>query len=276
MSLINEALKKAQRLRNEEQAAAAETMLGGSGGRIAKRGQARSANTMVLIGAGAIVLVVLSVVVTVYLINRPSPKPAAPVATTPATKSPSETPAAKAPETLPPVVDLKIAPAPAPSAPAPATAASSTNSAPAPASVANAPAPRTESAPAASTGPGSNLNAPSTTAATGTGRAPASTAAPLAFGTAASASTATPGVAEPESTASTPATPPRQDERIMAFIDTIRVTATRAAEGRVLMNERVYRVNDIVERNLGLRLTKVAIDSLTFTDANGAVYVKYF
>ena len=47
-------------------------------------------------------------------------------------------------------------------------------------------------------------------------------------------------------------------------------------ESKVLMNDRVYRVNDIVDRNLGVKLTKVAPDSLTFTDANGATYVKYF
>ena len=42
------------------------------------------------------------------------------------------------------------------------------------------------------------------------------------------------------------------------------------------MNERVYRVNDIVDRALGVRLTKVAVDSLTFSDANGVSYIKYF
>ena len=47
-------------------------------------------------------------------------------------------------------------------------------------------------------------------------------------------------------------------------------------ESRVLMNDRVYRVNDIVERSLSLRLTKVEADHLTFTDADGIPYVKYF
>ena len=42
------------------------------------------------------------------------------------------------------------------------------------------------------------------------------------------------------------------------------------------MNERVYRVNDIVERTLGVRLIKVAVDSLTFADPNGISYVKNF
>src|SRR5262245_35910745 len=78
MSLINEALKKAQRVRHEHQPEMSAS--GGThGGAIARRGKTRSANTMVLLGAGAVVLIVLSVVVTVYLVNRPT-KPAGRVA----------------------------------------------------------------------------------------------------------------------------------------------------------------------------------------------------
>jgi hypothetical protein len=42
------------------------------------------------------------------------------------------------------------------------------------------------------------------------------------------------------------------------------------------MNDRVYRVNDTVERTLGVKLTKVEADQLTFADDNGLVYVKSF
>ena len=42
------------------------------------------------------------------------------------------------------------------------------------------------------------------------------------------------------------------------------------------MNERVYRVNDIVERNLGVRLIKAEVDNLTFSDGRGVTYVKHF
>jgi len=75
-----------------------------------------------------------------------------------------------------------------------------------------------------------------------------------------------------------PAPVAKPDERVHAFIDAIRVTGIRSSGGdsRVLMNDRVYRVNDIVDRTLGLRLTKVEHDNLTFTDANGVNYVKYF
>jgi len=53
-------------------------------------------------------------------------------------------------------------------------------------------------------------------------------------------------------------------------------TATRLADGRVLMNDRVYRVNDVVDRTLGIKLITVAVDTLTFADPNGVVYVKHF
>ena len=64
----------------------------------------------------------------------------------------------------------------------------------------------------------------------------------------------------------------------MAFIEAIRVTGIRSFgnESRVLMNDRVYRVNDIVERNIGLKLTAVNADSLVFTDPRGKTYFKKF
>jgi hypothetical protein len=43
-----------------------------------------------------------------------------------------------------------------------------------------------------------------------------------------------------------------------------------------LMNERVYRVNDIVERTMNIRLVKAAADNLTFSDSRGVIYVKRF
>ena len=72
--------------------------------------------------------------------------------------------------------------------------------------------------------------------------------------------------------------PAKPDDRVTAFVEGVKVTGIRSSgsESRVLMNERVYRVNDIVDRTLGVRLVKVAVDSLTFADANGVTYVKYF
>ena len=68
------------------------------------------------------------------------------------------------------------------------------------------------------------------------------------------------------------------EDRIGAFVDKARVTGIRTSENisKVLMNDRVYRLNDIVDRKLGLKLVKITPDSLTFADANGATYVKNF
>ena len=65
---------------------------------------------------------------------------------------------------------------------------------------------------------------------------------------------------------------------IYAFIDQLQVMGVRSSgtDSKVLMNDRVYRVNDFVNRELGLKLTKVNSDSLTFVDANGASYTKQF
>jgi hypothetical protein len=70
----------------------------------------------------------------------------------------------------------------------------------------------------------------------------------------------------------------RPDLRIQTFVDSIKVGGIRSsgAESKVLMNDHVYRVNDIVDRSLNLRLTEVRSDSLTFVDENGATYTKSF
>lgn len=233
MSLINDALKKAQRQRTEAPAATAEGAAAG-GARIAKRGRALSSNTMVLIGSGALVLIVLSVVITFNLVNEPA-KPARPApAATPPPATPAATPAA-------PVESPAITP---------------------PASNATPPAGATETkAPAA----------PSVTVPIAAVTSPAAAPTP--------APAATPVTPPPAPTpiVIAPADLPA-DERAMAFIETIRVTGIRSFgnESRVLMNERVYRVNDVVERNIGLKLTAVKADSLVFTDSRGKTYTKNF
>jgi hypothetical protein len=70
--------------------------------------------------------------------------------------------------------------------------------------------------------------------------------------------------------------PPRQDPRILVFIDKLKVLGIRAAgsDSKVLMSGRVYRLNDIVDYELGLRLTGVGTTTLTFLDENGVVYTK--
>lgn len=207
MSLINDALKKAQRSRSADPGDLAPSS--GGGGRIAKRGQPLSANSIILYASGALVLFVLAVVGAVYLLNRPaSPAPAVDRATPTPIAAASE---AGSPLIVPPVISF-----PPPAAAAP------------------------EKLPPMA-------NTPATV--------------PI----------------EPTPVPPKPASPP--DERVHRYLDELHVTAVRVQPGnesRVMINERVYRVNDIVDRPLALRLTKVETDHLTFTDANGVDYVKYF
>lgn len=235
MSLINEALKKAQRVRHED--AATPEGAATPGGGIVKRGKTHSANTMVLLGSGALVLVVLSVVLTVFLVNRPSKTVAHAGTAAPSSgvveksSSAGTAPPPSAPIVLSPA--LTTPPSTAPAEPIVATSTAATE------------APDTSKAPAAT----------ETTATTTSAPAPVST--------------------KPNSPSGGPAGP---DERVAAFVEAVRVMGIRSsgAESRVLMNERVYRVNDIVERTLGVKLIKVAADALTFSDPNGVTYVKNF
>ena len=226
MSLINDALKKAQRVRHEEPSAIAEPGATGANTRIPKRGRAHSANTTILLGSGAVVLVVLSVVVTVYLVNRtpePAAKPASPATTTLAAK-PGET------------------------------------GAPAPAVVVVAPK--------------LDLASPSaTTLSTAVPTTPPSITKPATPGT-----PITPATLTPAPVVAAPVALAKPEEQVVVFVESLKVAGVRSSgnESRVLMNERVYRVNDIVERTLGLKLIGVAAGTLTFSDPAGATYVKNF
>ena len=248
MSLINEALKKAQRARTEGQPTDAPPMPGG--GPIAKRGQAQSTKTVVLIGGGALALVLLSVALTIFLVSRKPAAPAPIAAVTPAPTASTPAPAAAS------------SPSPAPDATAPASTAPV---------VAAPPAKAPDSGGALSAGKQRPLTAAVAEVKT-PGSPPASPVAPAA------ADVTPPVAAAPTPSSTTPTAPVKQDERIAAFVEAVRVTGIRSSgnDSRVLMNERVYRVNEIVDRTLGVRLVKVGTDSLTFSDTNGATYVKYF
>ncbi|MSU23747.1 MAG: hypothetical protein EXS32_07985 [Opitutus sp.] len=256
MSLINEALKKAQRVRTGDPGTMA-PMPGGSGP-IAKLGQPRSSQQLLVLASGAVVLVVLSAVGTIFFVNRtPEPKAAAKLILTKSAVTDAATPAPVivAPVIAPAaaIVTLENPPAPRETYPAPVAAATMPAVTPT----------ITPTPPAVSAPELSRLVTPAPPAIT----TPIA-AAPLPTEPAALAPalvTAAPG-------------PPVPDARIHTFVDGIHVTGIRSsgADSKVLMNGRVFRVNDIVERTLGVRLTKVEPDTLTFTDANGAVYVKNF
>jgi hypothetical protein len=218
MSLINEALKKAQRQRSDEPPGMSSPSDRGD-----YRSPPKTTQMIVLIAAGAAVLVVFSVVITVYLLNR-TPVAATPtLAVAPAAQVPAVAEVtAPSPVIVPPVV-----------VPPPATAEKK---------------PAAEPAASASVSP-----------------SPAETVA----ATPATAPIAIPPVAPAER---------QPDLQTQLFVDSIRVMGIRSqgGESKVMMNDRVYRVNDIVDRARALKLIKVEPELLTFTDPNGMVYTKSF
>jgi hypothetical protein len=65
---------------------------------------------------------------------------------------------------------------------------------------------------------------------------------------------------------------------VIAYVDSITVTGIRTSNGqsRVLMNNKVYKTGEIVNRSLGLKLTDVRQDELVFEDAEKNIYTAYF
>jgi hypothetical protein len=68
------------------------------------------------------------------------------------------------------------------------------------------------------------------------------------------------------------------DSKAIAYIDNLRIAGIRASatDSKVLMSDHVYRVGDIVEHDLGLKLTGITANSLTFEDERGGRYTRNF
>ncbi|MEO6006403.1 MAG: hypothetical protein ABIZ04_15520 [Opitutus sp.] len=230
MSLINEALKKAQRQRSDHPPG----MPGAD--RMDQRAKPMGTQAIILIVAGAAVLVVFSVLITFYLVNRGSTAATPPVATV-------AKPAAVVEATPPPTTAAVAAPAISVPLVVPAAVESTASTTPPPPAVSALPPP-----------------------------VGAATSAPAATETVVAA-VAAPPVAIPEVT-----TAGQPELKIQLFVDSIRVMGIRSSggESKVLMNDRVFRVNDIVDRTLALKLVKVEPELLTFSDRNGMVYTKTF
>lgn len=75
-----------------------------------------------------------------------------------------------------------------------------------------------------------------------------------------------------------PAPPPEPDPRIIAFVEGLRVAGIRAAgaDSKVLMNDRVFRIDSLVDSDLQLTLIAVTPTGLVFRDAHGLEYQKNF
>lgn len=221
MSLINDALKKAQRQRTMADPSA-DAGTAPAAGRPGKRGRVMPAQTLLLLAVGAATLIVLTIVGTVWLVHSDAPAPA----TRPAPATVAVAPATVPADVASPVIKL------------PDLAASPTAT----------PAPAAESTPEMVAAP----------------VAPAPTVA-------AATPTPTPPPAPVERA-------PVPSEQVYAYLDKLQVMGIRSSgtDSKVLMNDRVFRVNDIVDRGLDLRLVKVESDTLTFRDGHGVTYTKKF
>jgi hypothetical protein len=242
MSLINEALKKAQRMRHQDPTgapppptdAAASQSIPPVTSLPLRRGRTPASQTLLLF-AGVPLLVLLSVGVTWWLLRPASSDQAPAIASVDASApAPAAQPATSPAPSPAPTVEVK---APAASEPVISVASSPTS-----------PVPQTESTP--------TVGLP--------------------------ASPPSPPVAEPAPAPalalSDPAQASKPDARVHAFLDTLRVTGIRSSETdpRVSMNGRVFRLNDIVDRNLELRIIAIAPEGLTFVGPNGVVYQTQF
>ena len=239
MSLINEALKKAQRQRTADPVAVAAPAPGTAEApvaRIAKRRAPMPARTLVILVGGGVSLVLMAGLLTFLFWDSGSSEELAPVVphkpviavnplpTTPIITQPTPPPAAVSPVTpitppltpvtpVAPVITVKFAPIAVPP-----------------------PEP-------------------------------------------------TPEVVVPPSPPPKPPVPPPAqvivssptgNPRVYQFLETLRVSGIRASETdpKVIMNDRVFRLNDLVDRNTQLRLIRVNASTLTFADGNGFEYQK--
>jgi hypothetical protein len=221
MSLINDALKKAQKQRTgDSPPLAAMPGIGGeSAARIAKRAKPAGFNSLLIrlgLGAGGVLVLAAAAWLAVRAFNRPPDiPPAKPTVVTQAAPAPASTPSTF---TVPIVV---------PAAPEPVKVS------------------------------------PPTPSAAGESKPVAAIVAP---------------VEPPPEPAPVKAAPAKLDAKAVVYIENLRIAGIRASatDSKVLMNDRVYRVGDMVEHELGLKLTGITASSLSFEDEHGAKYTRNF
>lgn len=257
MSLINEALKKAQKQRTgESPSLSSMPSIGGErASQIARRGGQPGFNDLLIrVGLGAGVLVIL--LVGGILLFRGKGGETAPAAPVNVAASAPTTPAASAPAVAVPVpAPVAVVAAPAPTTPPPA--ASTANTFVVPNVTASAPGTPPATAPVLTELPKPEPAPPVVVQA------------------------ATPVVELPKPEPVKPAVPGKLEPRAINYIEGIRVAGIRASgidgrDSKVLMNDRVYRMGDMVEHELGLKLVGITSASLTFEDERGAKYTRSF
>ncbi len=237
MSLINDALKKAQKQRTGDSTPLANlpSVGGEPAAKIAKRGKPVGYNSQLKrLAAGAAGVMLVALVGSYFAarhFSRPPDAVSAPMDAPPAATAVATSPdPAKPPITF----SLPVAPKAAATEPAPAVVAPITTLA------------------------GSATPLPQ----------PAPSRPPVAIPQR-SADRTQP---EPE------ALPVKLDTKAVVFIENLRIAGIRASatDSKVLMNDRVYRTGDIVEHQLGLKLTGITANSLTFEDERGGRYTRNF
>ncbi len=290
MSLINEALKKAQRQRSLDTAPLSSAPSGVAAAAVTTHVRAASHKRshgalwfglgLVTLGAAATVLVMRygfdsapaqsttsAPVKPLASVPTPAAAPAHPMPSQAATVA-EPMPAAPM-VVLPAIPGAKPSPSPAPAptpapglVPVPATALQETKPASTP--VVSSPAAGPISVPVAPTAP--TPVAP----AAGVAVQPTPSAQP------ASAEAVSPAAPAPVVPVAAVLTPAEREAKIYAFLTSLRLTGVRGVDrdARVLMNERVWRLNDTVSPELGLRLSAIRPNLLVFTDAQGKTYEK--
>lgn len=273
MSLINEALKKAQKQRTQDVSSGSPTGTtpmpesAPAPRRVVKRSQPMPAQTLVIVGSACLVIVGV-VAVGFWLLIGPSPE----VTTT---SAPLVVGSAKpAPTTTPPT------PSPSGTVAANSTAAATGATGAAPSGAAVTPTPVGGVASFVFNVKMEEKNPE--TAATGT--VPAGQSASPA-GQAGNPIAAVPVGEEAEEGSGLHIDVPASEAgfvppnvRSSAIVDGLRISGIRASatDPKVLMNERVYRLNDVIDHTIGLRLKEINATNLVFIDETGATYMRNF
>jgi len=270
MSLINEALKKAQKQRAHEPLSSIPVSANAQASpRVIKRKEPMPAKTLVVVGALCVILVVALGAGGWYVFKESSTQIAASSTNQAASSHSTDTHPAKAGNPSPAdpaiaTVSLQQTAAPGTSAATPAGVTTVANAATTTTSVIS---------PANSNGAGPSTLVASSTPA---GVPPSEQHQPQA-----ASATPTPAPAPVDVIQITAADlkhsiPP--NPQALAVVDTFKVSGIRASasDPKVLLNDRVFRLNDIVERTYGLKLTEVHADRLLFVDDAGATYTKTF
>ena len=263
MSLINDALKKAQKQRTGEAPTLASMpgVGGESAHRIARRAKPTGFNTLIM-RAGIASAVALLVAFGAYFALRAKPSPGGPVSA-PATVANGGSPLAV------PSVASGEGRVGGPSAAT--TTASTQSSAPA-----SEPAPtftlRTDPTPPKVETPGVAKTLPSPPAVK---RPDASSVASAKDGQPTTNNRQPVAIPEPAK----PAVPaPKLEPKAIQFIENLKIggVMARPTESKVLMNDRIYRVGATVEAEMGITLIEITTNTLTFGDERGGRYTRTF